>query len=190
MTGVVELLDLPDELILYIMNKVNPRALLLCSMIGISNNRLKELAFSRCHSIDLSFDYCRAAHTSLMQKFYSDVMPRISNDIRTLTINFRHISSMKSFLEYDSNGTLPNVRHLKIIIGAIQQKTGIPYTISKLLISFFYTRFLYYLRLFFHDKRHKFYHLILGNVLVDPLGKRNSFFGSLVEKKNTFEYNQ
>ncbi len=46
---VVELVDLLHELILAIMKKVNPRVLLLCSMIDISNHRLEKLAFGICH---------------------------------------------------------------------------------------------------------------------------------------------
>ena len=57
MKGVVQLLDLPDELILAILKKVNPQVLLLCAMIDIGNNRLEQLAFDKCHSIDLTFDY-------------------------------------------------------------------------------------------------------------------------------------
>ncbi|CAF1259610.1 unnamed protein product [Rotaria sordida] len=57
---VVELVDLADELILYIMNKINPRMLLLCSMIDIDNNHLEALGFDRCHSIGLTFHYHRA----------------------------------------------------------------------------------------------------------------------------------
>ena len=125
-------MDLPDELILSIMNKANPRALLLCSMVGIGNSRLEQLAFDRCHSIDLTFDYRRAPHHSLMRRFYCNVMPRISQHIRSLTINLDQISSIKTFVDNNCNGTLPNLRHLKIMLGAKQNKTGISYTIRKL----------------------------------------------------------
>jgi len=68
-------------------------------MIDIGNHRLKKLAFDRCHSIDLSFDYPRAKHWLLVKKFYSDVMPCISHDIRSLIINIYHISRIKAFVE-------------------------------------------------------------------------------------------
>jgi hypothetical protein len=152
----VELVDLPDELILSIMNKVNPQVLLLCSMIDIGNNRLEQLAFDRCHSIDLTFDYCRAPHKSLFRRFYSDVMPRISHDIQSLTINLPHISSIKTFVDNNCNGTLPNLTHLKIMLGTKQHGTGMPYTISKLsLIRFFETVFIYHVCLFSDKKRNK-----------------------------------
>ncbi|CAF3086960.1 unnamed protein product, partial [Rotaria socialis] len=52
----VQLVDLPDELILMIMNKVKPKVSLLCSIIAIGNNRLEQLALDKCHSIDLTID--------------------------------------------------------------------------------------------------------------------------------------
>jgi hypothetical protein len=107
MKGVIQLLDLPDELILAILKKVNPQVLLLCSMIDIGNHRLEQLAFDRCHSIDLTFDYPEAAHRSLMKQFYSRVMPRVCHDIQSLTINFYHILPMTTFIKKNRNGTLP-----------------------------------------------------------------------------------
>jgi hypothetical protein len=83
MKGIVQLLDLPDELLLMILKKVNPQLLLLCSMIVIVNHRLKKLAFDRCHSIDLSFDYPQAKHRLLLKSFYSDIMPCIVHNIRS-----------------------------------------------------------------------------------------------------------
>ncbi|CAF1100941.1 unnamed protein product [Rotaria sordida] len=127
--NVIELVDLPDELILFIMKKVNPRMLLLCSMIGIGNNRLEALAFDICHSIDLTFDYPQAPHRLFRRRFFSHVMPRISYDIQSLRINLNHIQSIKTFVENNCNGTLPNLTHLKIMLGTNQVKTGIPYTI-------------------------------------------------------------
>ncbi|CAF4211538.1 unnamed protein product, partial [Rotaria sordida] len=127
--NVVELLDLPDELILFIMNKVTPQVLLLCSMIGIGNNRLEQLAFDICHSIDLTFDYLQASYHLLMKRFYSNVLPRISHNIQSLTINLSNISSIKTCVENHCNGTLPNLTHLKIMLDAKRSKTGISYTI-------------------------------------------------------------
>jgi hypothetical protein len=124
------LLDLPDELILAVLKKVNPQALLLCSMIDIDNNRLKQLAFDRCNSIDLTFDYLQAPHELLFNRFYSHVMPRISHDIQSLTINLHQISSIITSVENNCNGTLRNLTHLKIMLGAKLSRTGTPYTIG------------------------------------------------------------
>jgi len=117
------------------MNKINPGVLLLCSMIGIGNNRLEKVAFDRCYSIDLSFHYHRVAHLSLLRRFYSDVMPRVIHHIRSLTINLGQILKMKTYIENNWNGTLPNVTHLKKMLGSKQDKTGMPYTIGKLSID-------------------------------------------------------
>jgi len=127
MKGVVQLLDLPDELILVILKKVNPQVLLLCSMIDIDNHRLEQLAFDKCHSIDLPSDYFKAPYQSLMKRFYSHVMPRISHDIQSLTISLGQIWSMKTFVENHCNGTLPNLTHLKILFDLKYPKTGIPF---------------------------------------------------------------
>ena len=96
------MLDLPDELILAIMKNVNPQVLFICSLINIGNRRLEQLAFDRCHSIDLTFDFIRAPHRSLMKRFYSHVMPRIGHDIQSLTIHFRHIPSIRIVIENNS----------------------------------------------------------------------------------------
>ena len=130
MEGVVQLLDLPDELLLNILKKVDCQASLLCSMIDIGNDRLEQLAFDRCYSIDLS-SYCyQAKHRSLKNQFYSYVMPRICHDIRSLTITYQHISSMKTFIDQNYNATLPNLTHLKFLLGPTHSKTGIPFTIG------------------------------------------------------------
>ena len=130
MEGVVQLLDLPDELLLNILKKVDCQASLLCSMIDIGNDRLEQLAFDRCHSIDLSSYFYQAKHRSLKNKFYSYVMPRICHDIRSLTITHQHISSMKTFIDQNYNATLPNLTHLKFLLGPTNSKTGIPFTIG------------------------------------------------------------
>jgi hypothetical protein len=102
-------------------------------MINIDNNRLEKLAFDRCHSIDLTFDYIRASHKLLMKRFYSNILSRIIHNIKSLTINHFHILPIKNFLEKTNcNQTLPNLTHLKIMIGAKHAETGIPYTIGKL----------------------------------------------------------
>jgi len=88
------------------MNKVKPQVLLLCSIIAIGNNRLKQLALDKCHSIDLIFDYLEASHESLIKRLYSHVMPFISSNIQSLTLNIRHLPSIISFAEKNCNGIL------------------------------------------------------------------------------------
>ena len=66
----VHLLDLPDELILAILNKVKPHVLLLCSIITVGNNRLEQLALDKCQAIDLTLDYSQSLDESLFQRFF------------------------------------------------------------------------------------------------------------------------
>ncbi|CAF4061155.1 unnamed protein product [Rotaria sordida] len=127
----VQLLDLPDELILNIMNKVKPHVLLLSSIITIGNNRLEQLALDKCHSIDLTFDYVQSPYETLIQRFYLDIMPHIVNNIQSLTLTIRHIPHIITFAEKNSNGTLPDLTHLKIMIGKQHDQTGTPYTVHR-----------------------------------------------------------
>jgi hypothetical protein len=128
----VGLLDLPNEMILAIMNKVKPRAILLCSIINIGNNRLEQLALEKCHSIDTSFDYAHASHELLFRRFYSDVLPCIYNNILSLTINLRQLLYIDVTVKAIDGGILPNLRYLKILAGRRRSYTGTPFTISKL----------------------------------------------------------
>ncbi|CAF4004142.1 unnamed protein product [Rotaria sordida] len=136
MKDIVELLDLPDELILFIMKKVNPQVLLLCSAINISNKRFEQLAFDTCYAIDLTFDYSRAPYKLLMEQFYSNVLPRVIYNIKSLTINCYHISSIKRFMKNNCNATLPNLMHVKILVGARHGKTSMPITIGNSLMFY------------------------------------------------------
>jgi hypothetical protein len=128
----VELLDLPDELILEIMNKVEAQVLLLCSIIGIGNNRLEQLALSKCHSIDLTFDYYNSSHQTFLKRFYSHVLPRIYNDIQSLVFPMQHLTRISNFAKTNSDGTFPNLKHLKIMIGKKCSRTGTPFILGKL----------------------------------------------------------
>ncbi|CAM4983509.1 unnamed protein product [Rotaria socialis] len=135
----VQLVDLPDELILMILNKVKPKVSLLCSMVAIGNNRLEQLSLDKCHSIDLTIDYFQSPYESLMTRFYSHVVYRIIDNIQSLTLNIRQIPDIVTYVEKNSNGILPNLIHLKIMIGRQSHLTGTPYTldVSSKLISFF-----------------------------------------------------
>ncbi|CAF3562076.1 unnamed protein product [Rotaria socialis] len=126
----IQLVDLPDELILIIMNKVKPKVLLLCSIITIGNNRLEKLALDMCHSIDLTFDYFQSPNQFIIPRFYTHVMPCIINNIQSLTLSIQHIPNMITFVERYCNGTLPNLTYLKIIIGRQNSMTGTPYTLD------------------------------------------------------------
>jgi len=124
------------------MNKVEPRVSLLCSIITIGNNRLEQLALDKCHSIDLTFDYFQSPYQTLVQRFYSHIMPNIINNIQSLTLTVRHIIDIITFAEKNSDGTLPNLTHLKIMLDRQWHQTGTPYTLDafgKLLFSIFFS---------------------------------------------------
>ncbi|CAF3802849.1 unnamed protein product [Rotaria sordida] len=125
---VVELLDLPNEIILAIMNKVKPQALLLSSIIGIGNNRLELLVFDKCHSIDVTSDYSGSSHRTLITRFFFNVMPRICNSIQSLTINLAHICYLDHITKLIDDNSLSNFIHLKIMTGRLYDNTGTHYT--------------------------------------------------------------
>ncbi|CAF1155641.1 unnamed protein product [Rotaria sordida] len=127
---VVHLLDLSDELILAIMNQVKPHVLLLCSIVSIGNNRLEQLALDKCQSIDLTFDYLQSLHESLFQRFYSHVLPRIFNNIQSLTLHIQHLHNILTFIEKNSDKSFPNFTHLRIMPCKRNPKTGTPYTLD------------------------------------------------------------
>jgi hypothetical protein len=130
--NIVELLDLPDEMILFIMNRVKPQSILLCSIINIGNHRLEELVRDKCYSIDLSFDYYQSPYELLIKQFYSDVLPRIYNNIRSLTITIKHMLHINFAVKALDDKILPNLTYLKILAGRRRHYTGTPFTISKL----------------------------------------------------------
>ncbi|UJR17975.1 hypothetical protein I4U23_004875 [Adineta vaga] len=116
MNGPIKLLDLLDELILFILNKVKPTVFLLSSMIKIDNKRLKSLVFHKNHLIDLTFDYYPSSHKSIIDSFYTDVMSCIiSNALHGkyghILCTFVHssiIQTIKSF-ELDEDCTLTDI---------------------------------------------------------------------------------
>ena len=155
MIDAVELLDLPDEIILTILKKVDPQVLLFCSMINIGNSRLERLVFDRCHSIDLTFDYGHAPHKQTYEKqFYSHVLSRISHQIQSLTIDISHNLSINRSLQNICIEHLPNLKHVKLMLGTKYSKTGIPWTKSNFIIIGFPKLFTY-IELFGRKKRNE-----------------------------------
>lgn len=146
--NLVKLLDLPDEMILAIMNKIKPRAILLNSMIGIKNIRLEQLALDQCHSIDLTYDYFDSSYEILIQQFISFTLPCIFNYIESLTINIVHIQDLDDITKtiYDKN-CLNNLKHLKIMAGRSYCNTGEHFRTGKLyLIVLFLFKYIHLIR--------------------------------------------
>ncbi|CAF2171608.1 unnamed protein product [Rotaria magnacalcarata] len=139
----IELLDLPNELILAVMNKVKHRVLLFCSIIGIGNNRLEQLAIDKCRSIDLTFDYRQSPHEQLMERFYSHVLPYIYKNVQSLTLTIDHLSDISTFAEENCDGTFPNLTHLKIMLPRKCHITGTTSTLGNNMISSMHGRCLF-----------------------------------------------
>ena len=125
-------------MILAIMSKVKPQALLLCSIISIGNHRLEQLAIDKCHSIDLSLVYPGLSHELLFGRFYSHVLPRICNTIQSMTISFLQLLRIDAAVKAIGDESLPNLRHLKISAGRRCINTGTPFTISKSTLTFIF----------------------------------------------------
>ncbi|CAF1165656.1 unnamed protein product [Adineta steineri] len=128
--NLVEFLDLPDEMILFIMNKVKPEGILLCSIVNIANHRLERIILDKCYSIDLSFDYYCSSHEFLNKRFYSDLLPCIYNCIQSLIIAIKHLLYIHVAVKAIDSEILPNLRHVKILSGRRRHYTGTPVTIS------------------------------------------------------------
>ncbi|CAF4645328.1 unnamed protein product [Rotaria sp. Silwood1] len=112
------------------MNKIQPRAVLLYSMIGTKNIHLERLALDQCHSIDLTSDYFGSPYEMIIQEFILSTLPCIFNYIESLAINLVHISSLYQLVErIDDKSCLNNLKHLKIMAGRLNRNTGTPVTL-------------------------------------------------------------
>ncbi len=145
--NLVELLDLPDEMILAIMNKIKPRAILLYSMIGIKNIRLEQLALGQCHSIDLTSDYFSTPYQTDTDEFFSITLPCIFNYIVSLTIDIAYITRLDHITEavYGEN-CLNNLKHLKIMDGHLCRRPRRSFRSGKLYLLSFYSKYKHVLR--------------------------------------------
>ena len=119
--NLVELLDLPDELILTIMNKIKPQVILLYSMPGIKNIRLKQLALDQCHSIDLTYNDSDCSCEWIIRKFIHDFLPSNFHYIESLTINVMYMQLIDDTIrdKYRYNKNCLNLKHLKLMGGRL-----------------------------------------------------------------------
>ena len=130
----LELLDLPDEMILAIFNEIKPEIFLLSSIIGIGNNRLEHLALTNCYSLDLTFDYYHPLDATPVQRFYLFILPKISNHIRSLSLNLRHLIHVNTIVRYYINQMTFSLTHFKIILFRYHRGSGKCFEIGKLFI--------------------------------------------------------
>ncbi|CAF0832052.1 unnamed protein product [Rotaria sp. Silwood1] len=119
------------------MNKVKPYVLLLCSFIGIDNNRFEQLALDKCQAIDLTLDYIQSPYESHFERFYLYVLPRIIDKIQSLTLYIEHVPKIISFVEKNCGGILPNLTHLRIMLCMRKPKTGTPFTLGNGIYSIY-----------------------------------------------------
>ncbi|CAF3822736.1 unnamed protein product, partial [Rotaria sp. Silwood1] len=126
----VHLLDLPDELILIIMNKIKPRLILLSSIITVGNNLLEQLVLDKCNSVDLTFDYVKSPYKTHIEQFLFRCHVSYHHNIQSLALNTRHIHEIINFAKKNYNGTVPHLTHLKIMIDRQHDETGTPYTLD------------------------------------------------------------
>lgn len=128
----VELLDLPDEILLMIMCQMKPLVELLTPLIGIGNARLENLLFdrSRCSSLDLTFDFPSSPRRMVMNRFFSHVLPCIYSYIESLTLNFQHLSYVTAVALRTAEEHFPNLAQLKIVQGRRIPGSGTPSIIS------------------------------------------------------------
>lgn len=127
-----ELLDLPDKMILAIFNEVKPELFLLSSIIRIGNNRLKHLALTKCHSLDLTFDYYYYPFLgSPIERFYLSVLPNISNHIRSLSLYLRHLLHVDTIVRHYTGEMRFCLTHLKIILCRYHRRSGKCFQIGK-----------------------------------------------------------
>jgi len=131
-----DLLDLPDEMILAIFNQIKPEILLLSSIFGIGNTRLEQLALTKCHSLDLTFDYHHPVEGSPIERFYCDILPYISNNIRCLLLNLIHLLHTDTIVRNCIGEMIFNLTHLKIILCRYHPKSGKRFEIGKLFSQF------------------------------------------------------
>jgi len=117
----VQLLDLPDEILLMILKKLS-NIDVLYSLLDINNNRLDFLAqeeqFTNTLNLVLS-------DQMIFNRFSIDILPRIHQNVTDLTLES---PSMRCIL---LAGNYPNLTHLKLY--KFDQNTALEYFQSKYL---------------------------------------------------------
>jgi hypothetical protein len=117
----VQLLDLPDEILLMILKKLS-NIDVLYSLLDINNNRLDFLAqeeqFTNTLNLVLS-------DQMIFNRFSIDILPRIHQNVTDLTLES---PSMRCILPA---GNYPNLTHLKLY--KFDQNTALEYFQSKYL---------------------------------------------------------
>ena len=119
----VHLLDLPDEILLIILKKLN-NIDVLYSLLDINNGRLNILAQENTFTNILKF--VSIDNISLIDRFCIDILPRIHHNVKCFI--FEPVFMERILLATD----YPNLTELKIF--HFQQKIALNYFTSKHLI--------------------------------------------------------
>ena len=104
--SVIHLLDLPNEILLYILNKLN-NVDVLYSLFDINNERLDNITRQKIYSNILNFTSI-TDKTTIIDRFCMDILPRISSNIKCLIVEPISMKRILLATHY------PNLNELKI----------------------------------------------------------------------------
>ena len=104
--SIIHLLDLPNEILLYILNKLN-NVDVLYSLFDIKNERLDNITRQKIYSNILNFTSI-TDKTRIIDRFCMDILPRISSNIKCLIVEPISMKRILLATHY------PNLNELKI----------------------------------------------------------------------------
>jgi hypothetical protein len=119
----VHLLDLPDEILLLILNKLNNMDVLY-SLLDINNGRLNILAKEKTFTNTLEF--VTIDDNSIIDRFCSDILPRIHQNVKCFILYPFLMECILLATDY------PNLTALKI--SNFQREIALKYFTSKHLV--------------------------------------------------------
>ena len=104
--SVIHLFDLPNEILLYILNKLN-NVDVLYSLFDINNERLDNITRQKIYSNILNFTLI-IDKTTIIDRFCMDILPQISSNIKCLIVEPVSMERILLATHY------PNLNELKI----------------------------------------------------------------------------
>jgi hypothetical protein len=123
----IHLLDLPDEILLMILKKLN-NVDVLYSLFDINNKRLNALVQENAFTNILKFVSGR--NYRLIDRFYYDILPRIHHNVKCFILDSTLIKCILCVTDY------PNLTELKIF--DFDQYIALKHFTSKHLISIWF----------------------------------------------------
>ena len=104
----VHLLDLPNEILLYILNKLH-NVDVLYSFFGINNERFESITREKSFSNILNFNPSTADNTTIIDRFCNSILPRISSNVKHLIVEPVLMERILLATNY------PNLTELKLV---------------------------------------------------------------------------